>query len=273
MACEVKIIEDSINPYNGIRLTTFQVKYWRAIHSEHIRHWIFSYSATSSRAVPFNKILKATWENLAGPIHWGKNQPGMAAREELSGWKLGFMKGAWGLSGKVMCSLAWVINKVANPHKQILNRMLEPWSYISVVVTGTDWDNFYDLRCHPDAQPEIYELAMAMRKAQEESIPVSRKQHLPYISEDERNSLSTEDLFKVSSARCARVSYLTHDGKVPDLQKDIDLYNRLVGSRPIHASPTEHCAEAKKTTKFIKNLRGWEQHRVTVEKNLEANND
>lgn len=268
MTCEVKIIEDSVNPYNGIRLTTMQLKYWRSIHSELMTHRVFSRNASSSRAIPINTFLKQVWNDPAGPIHWGANQPGMKARTELTGFKKWFAKKVWNVTGKVVCSFVWLVNKVSSPHKQTFNRLLEPWQYISVIVTATEWDNWFMLRDHPDAQPEIKELAMGMKEAMGHSNPVVREVHLPYVSKEERDALSTDVCMQLSTARAARVSYLTHDGKKPNVQKDTELYNNLVGSVPIHASPTEHPAVASKDTNFIKNFRGWEQHRVQVEKTI-----
>jgi hypothetical protein len=273
MACDVKIIEDSINPHNGVRLTTFQLRYWRSIHGEVMTHRVFSRNASSSRAIPIKTFLKQVWNDPAGPIHWGKNQAGMKAREELTGFKKWFVQKTWNFTGKVVCSLVWLANKIASPHKQTLNRLLEPWQYISVVLTATDFDNWFELRDHPDAQPEIQELAKAMRDAMDNSVPITRTYHLPYVTQGERYNHPIEELFKLSSARCARVSYLTHDGRTPSCEKDIKLYNDLVGSVPIHASPTEHCAFGPKIdeTQYVKNFRGWVQHRVHVEEFIKNN--
>lgn len=269
MVCEVKIIEDSKNPITGTRLTTFQLKYWRSIHAEVLTHRMFSRNASSSRAIPINTFLKQVWNNPAGPIHWGANQPGMKARTELTGFKKWFAQHAWTFTGKVVCSFVWLVNKVSKPHKQTFNRLLEPWQYISVVVTATDWDNWFLLRDHPDAQPEICELAQKMRKAMDKSVPVVRDIHLPYVRDDERMKYDEETCMKLSTSRCARVSYLTHDGKAPVYEKDMQLYNDLVGSTPIHASPTEHPAKAQSNDNYIKNFRGWKQHRVDVEKTID----
>lgn len=270
MVCEVKIIEDSKNPITGTRLTTFQLKYWRSIHGEFMTHRAFSRNASSSRAIPINTFLKQVWNDPAGPIHWGANQPGMKARTELTGFKKWFARHAWTFTGKVVCSFVWIVNKLVKPHKQTFNRLLEPWQYISVIVTATDWDNWFALRDHPDAQPEICELAQKMRKEMNKSTPVVRDCHLPYVKDKERMRYDESTCMKISTARCARVSYLTHDGKVPVFEKDMQLYNDLVGSTPIHASPTEHPAKAQSNDKYIKNFRGWKQHRVDVELTIDT---
>lgn len=276
MACEVKIIKDSLNRHNGIRLTTLQLRYPRFCHSEFMTHRVFSRNASSSRAIPISTFLKQVWNDPAAPVHWGANNPGMQAKTELTGFKLWFAKQAWCWTGRAVCAAVWLTNKIAKPHKQTFNRLLEPWQYISVIVTATEWDNFFELRNHKDAQPEIRELAIAMLAAMENSTPIYREYHFPYLTETEEKSyidghLDLDTLLKLSTARCARVSYLTHDGNTPSMDKDIKLHDQLVGSVPIHASPTEHQAFAATDNKFYKNFRGWMQYRMDIEKSL-ANN-
>ena len=272
MTCEVKVIEDSLNPYNGIRLTTLQLRYWRAIHGEFMTHRVFSRNASSSRAIPVSTFLKQVWNEPAGPIHWGANQPGMKARTELTGFKKKFAQFMWKTTGRAVCSLVWITNKISSPHKQVFNRLLEPWQYISVIVTSTEWDNFFELRNHPDAQPEIQELAREMKNAMDKSTPTERIHHLPYITGSDYIALgelaTTRRLMQISTARCARVSYFTHDKQVPLIEKDLALYDALVGSVPLHASPCEHQASACTLDKFEKNFRGWAQHRIFVENDI-----
>ena len=265
MTCSVKIIEDSINPFTNVRLTTIQLKYWRSIHSELLTHRVFSRNASSSRALPINTVLKQVWNDPAYPIHWGSNQSGMQSSTELKGLKKLFAKFSWWLASKITCILVYLVNILVKPHKQTFNRLLEPWQYISVIVSSTEWDNFFELRNHPDAQPEIKELAHNMVLAMVKSTPVEREYHLPYVSPVEKSKYTFDVCMKLSTARCARVSYLTHDGKNPTYTKDIELYDRLVGSKPLHASPTEHSAIAMNTVNFIKNFRSWKQFRCLVE--------
>lgn len=276
MACEVRVIEDSLNPYNKIRLTTLQLRYWRGIHAEFMTHRVFSRNASSSRAIPVSTFLKQVWYDPATPVHWGANQPGMKARTELTGFKKWFAQFMWKTSGKMVCCLVWLTNKVSSPHKQVFNRLLEPWQYISVIVTSTEWDNFFELRNHPDAQPEIQELAREMKYAMDNSKPTERYTHVPYITGSDHIALgqdaSTGRLMQISTARCARVSYFTHDKQIPEIEKDLKLFNDLVGSVPIHASPTEHQAEALDSEEFNKNFRGWSQFRNIVETNMPKGN-
>jgi hypothetical protein len=228
-------------------------------------HRVFSRNASSSRAIPINTFLKQVWNDPAGPIHWGANNVGMQSKKELTGIKKWIAKKTWNLTGKLVCGIVWVVNKICKPHKQTFNRLLEPWQYISVIITATEWDNFLELRDHHDAQPEIRELACAIKSALYYSTPVERYAHLPYVTECERNEFPLPTCMSISSARCARVSYLTHEGNIPTIEKDLKLYNSLVGSNPIHASPTEHPAISMGESKFYKNFRDWKQWRYEVE--------
>lgn len=284
MTCEAKVIEDSVSA-DGKRITTLQLKYWRAIHGEFLTHRDFSRNASSSRAIPVAKMIEQVRTNPAGPIHWGTNKPGMQAGEQLTGVELATAKDLWLAAAENAASTAEAL-RVLGLHKQVANRLLEPFQYISVVVTATEWENFFQLRNHGDAQPEFEELAKAMKTAMDDHIPLYLEEgdwHLPYISKLERQGVKSEEralnLVKASAARCARVSYLTHDGVTPDFVKDLGLYERLVGSVPLHASPIEHQAMPDAFVKRAKfgeydgwqrpdlhgNFTGWKQYRKMVE--------
>lgn len=263
MTIEAKIIEDSISS-NGTRLTTFQLKYPRIVHSEFMTHRDFSRNASSSRAVPVKRTIRDILDDPAAPSQWGSNQKGMQAGQPLSGMRLKLVRGAWYMSRYPAVGFARLMI-LAGAHKQIANRILEPWSHISVLVTATRWNNFYALRCHPDADPTIYELACLMRDVHMKNKPVQRDEHLPYLNEDER---SHPERFKLSAARCARVSYLNHDGTKPSVEADLSLYARLMGNEVKHASPTEHQAIYNDQFKnlAIGNLDGgWCQFRKSVQ--------
>src|SRR5690606_30080072 len=118
-----------------------QLRYPRFIHAEFMTHRAFSRNASSSRAIPVHKMLSQVWNDPATPIHWGASRPGMQAREELKGWKRKAAQAIWKLAGRAACVFAWGAMKLGL-HKQVANRILEPWQYIHVVVTATDWDNF-----------------------------------------------------------------------------------------------------------------------------------
>ncbi|MFM0095597.1 FAD-dependent thymidylate synthase [Paraburkholderia nemoris] len=274
MTIEAKVIEDSIGR-NDIRLATLQLRYPRFIHSELMTHRVFSRNASSSRAIPVAKMIEQVRNDPAMPVHWGLNQPGMQAKAEQADWATSVSN--WRHAASSAADRAEALAALGL-HKQVVNRVLEPFLHISVVVTATEWANFFELRDHEDAQPEIRELAVQMKRAMGGSNPVYRgydqnyvsNWHLPYITREERELYAGSPWFlaEVSAARCARVSYLTHDGQQPDMGKDKDLFERLVGSRPLHASPTEHQGFPIGGEEWCKNFRGWFQFRQAVEDNM-----
>ena len=267
MKIEAKIIADSISTA-GKRITTMQLCYPRFIHSEFMTHRMFSRNAMSSRAVPVAKMIEQVRNDPAMPIHWGKNQPGMQAHEELKGKSKSNAIENWKQAAVYAAETA-VYLSADGAHKQIVNRILEPFQWMHTVVTATEWDNFFELRCHPDAQPEINALACAMRDAMQASTPTERLEyewHLPYVSDDERELNTTDKLRKISAARCARVSYLKHDGTAPNTDEDLKLFERLAGGKPIHASPLEHQATPM-TAYRSRNFIGWLQFREVYEDN------
>ena len=260
------VVLDSVDEL-GQRIITFQLRYHRFIHGEFMTHRVFSRNASSSRAIPVRTMLKQVWRDPAMPVHWGINKPGMQASEELTGWKLSLAKKAWRFGAKLACCVAWSMNKIGI-HKQIANRVLEPWQFIHVIVTATEWSNFLALRNHPMAQPEIQVLAKCIQIAKDNSTPTLLKMgewHLPYVTSTEKGKYSLEVCKQMSTARNARVSYLTHEGKTPVVSNDMRLHDTLVGSEPIHASPTEHLATPSGDTDFHKNFRGWVPYRQEVE--------
>lgn len=266
---EAKIILDSISP-NGVRLTTFELKYPRFILAEFNTHRVFSRNSSSSRAIPVLKLIKDIISDPVYPVYWGENKPGMQAEEELKGIKLILAKSVWKVASLFAVGFAYTLTKLGL-HKQIANRIIEPWMHTKTIVSATEWNNFFSLRCHKDAQPEIHELAVKMKDAYDNSKPRFinyNEWHLPYITDDERNLYSISDLIKMSVARCARVSYLTHDGQLPNIEKDFELYDRLVGSVPIHASPSEHQASPLKIFDSNNNFSGWLQHRTQIQNKI-----
>ncbi len=258
MQIEATIVKDSTTEV-GKRITTFELCYPRFIHGELMTHRVFSRNAMSSRAIPVKKVLAQVWSDPAMPVHWGANQAGMQAKSQLKGWRKALARGLWRGAGKVACVFAWGLMKLGL-HKQVANRILEPWQWMRTLVTATEWDNFYELRNHEDAQPEFRVLAIRMRTEMDISVPqvlLVGEWHLPYVESKQAG----KDLLncKISAARCARVSYLTHDGKNPDEGKDLVLFVRLAGSRPLHASPLEHQASPGDVN--WGNFVGWTQYR------------
>lgn len=278
---EAKIILDSKNPYSGVRLTTFELIYPRFIHAEVLTHRLFSRSSASSRAIPVKKMIASIDAEPAMPIHWGKNQKGMSAFQEndeklcipVFSQELGKFdvtmtpQEAWLHAKDLMIEVASAYER-AGYHKQIVNRLLEPFAHMKVCLTSSYFDNFFDLRTNIEtAQPEIVELARKMLEAMNSSNPVERVIHKPWLSEEEERFLSHNDSIMVSIARSARVSYETFEtGKKSDVESDKRLYHRLF--EELHLSPFEHVATAlehswEKNSNFHES---WLQERKIVEK-------
>jgi thymidylate synthase ThyX len=257
-----RVLTDSVSPA-GIRLTTMEVRFPRFVLSEFNTHRVFSRNSASSRAVPTNKMIERVLESPAMPVEWGVNKPGMSASEALTDAQAEEAKAEW-LRARDS-AVAHVRNlQLFNVHKQVINRLLEPFMWHTVIVTATEWDNFYALRCAPNAQPEIRIAAELMRGPMTASTPRTigiGDWHLPLVQDDERH-LPIEDLLKISAARCARVSYLTHEG-ARDTAKDIELCERLRADR--HLSPFEHVATPAHDAEFHANFRGWVQMRARIE--------
>ena len=264
---EAKVIADSVSPA-GKRITTLQLRYHRFILAEVNTHRAFSRSSASSRAVPVAKMLEQVRNDPATPIHFGKNQAGMQAHEELDEDAKRVAQALWKRAAQEAADIAESMSE-RGAHKQVVNRLIEPFQWAQTVITATEFDNFYALRCHPDAQPEMQALAYAMRDAMEGSTPQMRWQgdwHLPYISAEERESHGPDLLARISAARCARVSYLLHDGTQPSLEKDLALFKRLAGNTPMHSSPLEHQAQPLASwNQPSRNFLGWKQFRETYE--------
>lgn len=241
-----KIIEDSYSTKHHGRVTTFEVTFHRFVLAEFNTHRLFARNSASSRAVPVQKKLDEVKNNPAIPVSWGKNQKGMQAGEELSGPEAEKAELAWIRGAEKAIETAQELMDLG-VHKQIANRVLEPFSWHTVIVTATSYENFFNQRCSPLAQPEIEVPARLMKELYESNKPKPLKLgewHTPYISEEEREELDEETKNKVSVARCARVSYLTHDGK-RDIDADLELFERLVSAEPPHWSPLEHILSPK----------------------------
>jgi thymidylate synthase ThyX len=299
MPFDAKVLADSRSPA-GHRLTTLEATFPRFVLAEFNTHRVFSRNSASSRAIPIAKQLRRVLEDPYIPIEFGSNQPGMQAGVALSGERRDAAEREWlharddavrrvlGLVAhpdaisaennllEVLGEVEEAIRNRAQPaewlnvHKQVANRLLEPFMWHTVIVTATEWENFWNLRCHPDAQPEIRLTAEAMRAAIEASEPAELDRddwHLPLIRpEDREQATSIENLIKISAGRCARVSYLTHAGK-RDLEADIQLHDRLLESG--HMSPLEHpakplTASELETSEWNGNFKGWCSYRKLI---------
>lgn len=262
---KAKVICDSINEESN-RLTTMELEYPRMVHSEFMTHRQFSRNAASSRAIPFDKML----EQLDGiPSRFGAAQKGMQdggtvhhgfVRDTETCYPHSYLE-AWNIIK--LESVKWSkAFKEAGYHKQIYNRLTEPFQMIKVVVSATEWDNFFWLRDDVMADPTIAELARKMKLAYDDSVPQLLKAgeyHLPYVDScTDKNGnitfgvqsddgflcvISDEEAIKVSAARCAAVSYRNEDY---GLEKCLQLYDRLVGDERKHSSALEHQATPMK---------------------------
>lgn len=271
---QAKVILDSISP-EGIRLTTLQVRFWRPMLPELNTHRAISKNAGSSRARPSKAIIEQVRNDPWGPIHWGKNQAGMQAKDELTGHHVRAAVSRWKTATQSAAHNAEMLH-LLGAHKQIVNRLLEPYTYVDVLLTATDWANFFALRLHEDAQPEMQDLAQAIKSAMDASEPTLLQPgdwHLPYIQDSEWNEHPLEVLKKLSVSRCAKISYTAFDGTVEPIEKELDRYRRLIESQPMHSSPAEHQAtpdgwmdanERWENPHQHANFSGWRQLRKTL---------
>jgi thymidylate synthase ThyX len=266
VAYSARVLLDSVAP-NGVRLTTLEVTFPRFVLAEFNTHRSLSRNSASSRAVPTAKLIERVEQDPVLPLEWGRNKAGMSAAELLCAQEAQAAREIWlrACDAAVTYARQLVELKV---HKQELNRILEPFLWHTVIVTATEWSNFFELRCSPNAQPEIREAALRMRDAMSASTtePVSIGEwHTPLLQPDEY-LLDLETRKKISAARCARVSYLTHEGR-REIEKDLDLYERLKRDR--HLSPFEHVATPSADAGPHANFRGWIQMRAEIEEGLE----
>jgi thymidylate synthase ThyX len=244
-----KILADSITR-SGHRLTTFEVTFPRMVLAEFNTHRVLSRNSASSRAIPVKTVIGRVEDEPFMPIYWGKNQKGMVAEEELSPEMIVRAQEQW-IAGSE--DAIWTARSLLDTgiHKQITNRVLEPYMWHTAIATATEWSNFFALRCDPNAQPEIQLIARMMKDLYDGQVPELKQEgvwHLPLmtvedIEEEWLWEETSQDLVKpgvlVSAGRCARVSYLTHEG-VRSTIEDIELANKLRSNG--HMSPFEHAA-------------------------------
>lgn len=279
--CEISIVEASRSNQTGKAIITFLCTYWRAVHAEHLRHRAFSFSVQSTRAIPTTKLIERVRTNPAGPIHWGANEKGMQAHQECDAkvvhprtGELLNREDAWAVMAAEAADWAEAWTD-AGYHKQITGRIVDNFCNVTTLVTATEYDNFYALRAHADAQPEIQDVAytmlaavkdVPMREVVNTKVTDPRAWHLPFVKFEERTNYQIADLLAMSAARCARTSYLTHSKENPSFNEDDTLYRRLVESKPLHASPLEHQAFNSGENRASRNYTGgWVQHRSLLE--------
>jgi thymidylate synthase ThyX len=317
---KVEIIAHSQNT-KGEEIITYVLTYPRIIHAELLTHRVFSRNSSSSRAIPANKMIDNIMNNVFVPIDWQRKHKGMQGSKYFESDLVSILNFAWkdAALSAIKHARKFAENRVT---KQLINRLLEPFSYITVIVTATEWDNFFKLRCpryelapgeeffskkdaenwmgpqpnnkefwrsanNSQAEIHIQQLAELMWNARNESMPKQLKEdewHIPFgdkINDDiileeialeadvKKYNLKTAlDIYqfyaiKIAVARCARVSYETHDGEI-NYKRDLDLYERLQSSE--HWSPFEHVAKAMTDLEYYSYVRG-KQPRVEIDYN------
>lgn len=241
MSTSARVVAHSITPF-GAEAVTMLVRFPRICLSEFNTHRKIAKNTSSSRAIPIERLVQSILNDMFIPYHWGKKRPGMQATEELDGWRRTAAETIWKGFGRAACYAALLLDKIGL-HKQVTNRLIENFGYVNVVFTTTDLSNFFALRKHPDAQPEIQALAEAIYDAYVASTPELLeigKWHLPFVTDEEKAKYSIDELLMLSSARCASTSYETVDKKPIDLEAASRIFEKLTKSNPIHASPFEH---------------------------------
>lgn len=267
MSIEATVLLDSINCATGRRVTTFLLRYPRFIHSEVLTHRVFARNSASSRAVPVLTVLKTVYGDPAEPVRWGGAKKGMQDDGPLPNGRARLVRLLWRAARYPAMAAAYLMTRLGL-HKQVANRLLEPWAHMTVVLTGTEWENFYRLRAHPDAQPEFQALARRMLAAHAASTPqrlLPGDWHLPFADRGVFDSAGRTDspeymatLLARCTARCARTSYVNFFGK-NDPADDHRLHDQLVKNG--HMSPAEHCCRAEDEDRFFGHLRSFLPYR------------
>lgn len=326
------IVADSIS-IHGDRVTTFLLTFPRFILPELNTHRMFSRNSASSRAIPFEKMVKMVEEDPFIPIAWQKDHKGMQGTEYFNEEESKSKIKEWLIARDNAVTQAKKLHS-EGVTKQLCNRLLEPFLWHTVLLTATEFENFFKLRCpqyvinwYPKDRPEALEptqatfkskeqailytgecsnwtendwrtsniaqaeihmqaLAEAMWDAYNKSTPVFLREnqwHIPYRENIDRDNI--DDVIKIATARCARLSYMTFDNEI-DYEKDIKLHDKLIENG--HLSPLEHICQclteeeyqaSTKTIGFYNgriileegwcgNLRGFKSYRYIIENGI-----
>ena len=244
---EARIEKDSITQY-GERVTTFVVTLPRIVLAELNTHKMISKSSASSRAIPVQKQIDRLNTDPFHPVYWGKNQKGMQANQELSPDEIREATAIWDKAMRGNIAAAEELMGLG-VHKQITNRVFECWMWHTVILSATDYSNFFHLRDHKAAQPEIAKAAGMMNELYRSSRPKLLGEydwHMPFMDPagDDADlpkhavtGTQIETAVTVAVGRSARVSVLNHDGKRA-IEDDIRLSATLYGAG--HMAPYEH---------------------------------
>lgn len=252
---------------SGSRITSMELTFPRFLLPEANTHKGLMKNSASSRAIPVATRIKQVTESPFMPEEFGRNQKGMSSSESLSEEEQKAAEDAWLWLSRCAIEAATKLDAL-KVHKQHANRVLELWSWHTVVLTGTErrWQNFFALRAHKDAQPEMQIIAWMAKKAYEFSRPVPLsvgEWHLPYIKpEDHTELIKTypghdkptlwEMAAQISVVRCASTSY----SRQYATRTFDEVFARHTDLRKhAHYSPFEHqakVASAEETLKY-----GW----------------
>ena len=243
-------------PNGFVRVTTLEVTFPRIVLAEQNTHRNQSRNTSSSRAIPTKKFRKyfCDFEPHKFPINCKGMQPmGYFRRGSLFDF---IVRLGWRAARVCMLFFSWYL-EMLGVHKQIANRLLEPFMWTTVIITATKWKNYFTLRVHKDAQLEIRIPAYLIKRAIRNSLPEFRHIHTPFLNTDDMNTIKNAEiefvktkklkkstallvynLIKRSVARTARGSYLNQLLNTT-AEKDYETYDKLISSKPVHASPSE----------------------------------
>lgn len=273
MSYEVSIVADSVSEA-GARITTFQLKYPMKIHWDLLTHRALSRNASSGRAISVARMAGWVRDDPFKPPAWTADATQMKPGRPLGEAACVAADQVW---AEALADAVRHAERLAaiGVHRQDANGLLVPFGHINVLITATDFSNFFALRCTTAARPEFTILAVKMARAYRDSTPKFVEYwewHLPYVTDEEHNEDFGDDLRAFSVARCARVSYKTFEGKDPDSGADIRLHDQLRDNG--HWSPFEHQAHPVANGGFRSgNFRGWEQYRSCFPKGVHTSFD
>ena len=254
-----EMVCDSVNPFTGTRISTAVVRLPRIVLAELNTHAALAKNSASSRAIPAATFRQRVLDDPYVPWRWPVNGKGMVPKEYAAprAWRTKVAvlvwKGALGVA-----SLAHRLLERLGVHKEITNRLLEPWMWTEVLVTATDWDGFFAQRCHEAAADGVRAAATVLRDLLDAHTPTETSLHLPYIQQGEQGA--PMDLFMASARRCRRVSYL-RQGVVVSLEEDAAAGAEGLRETPPHLSPYEHAAWALGTPTRSAKFRDWKSAR------------
>ena len=250
---QVEVILASKGP-DQAPVYTVRMRYPRIIHGEVMTHRMFNRNAGSSRAQPASVTIQKVLTDPFVPWHWTRNQSGMQGFQHLPSDDEIYAVQEW-LSARdaAMDAAETLSDKDGfNLHKQVFNRLIEPFSWIDVLITATEWDNFLWLRNHEMAEPHLQDLAVLTTQAlmdhEDKIVPLDYGEwHTPYVTDEERDITHGDaDLLMLSAARCCRISYKPFGEDQINIGKDLQRFHQLTGGDRIHASPLEHQCQADK---------------------------